>query len=160
MNTGDSTTQRILNPKRTEVKPVKNNNPANNRDASVTETKMEKARLAKEQRALKRIAGGTRKRKRDWEEDPAVSFSHAYSFNILTGWWMRILRTREACIYLGIRPAQFRQLIERGEIPTVNDPGTPTRVDINDLDKWIQRSKRTRLTQKWCLRCERGKQTL
>jgi excisionase family DNA binding protein len=57
----------------------------------------------------------------------------------------RLLRVKDAAFYLSISPAQVRAIVQRGELPIVKDGDgkVPWKVDIRDLDQWIDRHKRT-----------------
>jgi excisionase family DNA binding protein len=55
----------------------------------------------------------------------------------------RLLRVREAASYLSISPWKLRRLIQCGLLPVVQDSeGGAWRVDIRDLDSFIDRNKR------------------
>jgi excisionase family DNA binding protein len=54
----------------------------------------------------------------------------------------RLLRVRPAAEYLAVSTAKLRALVQRGELPAIRDDG-PWRVDIRDLDLWIERQKQT-----------------
>jgi excisionase family DNA binding protein len=56
----------------------------------------------------------------------------------------RLLRTREAAAYLSISPWKLRRLVQDGALPIVQDSeGAAWRVDLRDLDGFIERNKRT-----------------
>src|SRR5262245_27299125 len=55
--------------------------------------------------------------------------------------WRRMLRTVQACTYLGISAAQLRAMVMRGELKAIVEPGAPWRFDVRDLNDWIERSK-------------------
>lgn len=56
----------------------------------------------------------------------------------------RLLRTREAAAYLSVSPWKLRRLVQDGLLPIVQDSeGGAWRVDVSDLDGFIERNKRT-----------------
>jgi excisionase family DNA binding protein len=56
----------------------------------------------------------------------------------------RLLRTREAAQYLSISPWKLRRLIQDGLLPIVQEnEGTAWRIDVRDLDAFVERHKRT-----------------
>lgn len=56
----------------------------------------------------------------------------------------RLLRTREAAQYLSISPWKLRRLIQDGLLPVVQEnEGAAWRVDVRDLDAFVERHKRT-----------------
>jgi len=58
----------------------------------------------------------------------------------------RLLRVREAAEYLSISPWKLRRLIQDGLLPIVQaSEGGAWRVDVRDLDVFIERNKRTEL---------------
>jgi excisionase family DNA binding protein len=60
----------------------------------------------------------------------------------------RLLRTRDAAAYLGFSPWQIRKLVQDGELPIVQCDGENSRhwrIDVYDLDMFIERHKRTAL---------------
>lgn len=132
---------------------MKNANLATVRDASVTQPpskaaqklarlRVESAALADEltrqaEQELTRVAGGP-----ILVRGVPVKATHVYRFDMRNGWWMRMLRVREAAIYLGCKPAFIRKLIEARELRYVGDEGAPWRIDVRELDAWIERSKR------------------
>ena len=54
----------------------------------------------------------------------------------------RVLRVREAAHYLGISPWKLRRLVQDGLLRTIEDEG-PWRLDLYDLDAYIECHKRT-----------------
>ena len=55
----------------------------------------------------------------------------------------RLLRTREAAAYLSISPWKLRKLVQDGFLPVVQaSEGGAWRVDVRDLDSFIERNKR------------------
>jgi excisionase family DNA binding protein len=57
----------------------------------------------------------------------------------------RLLRTKEAAEYLSVSPWKLRKLVQDGQLPIVQDSdGAAWRVDIRDLDAFIERNKRVR----------------
>jgi len=55
----------------------------------------------------------------------------------------RLLRTREAAEYLSISAWKLRKLVQDGLLPIVqNSEGGAWRVDMRDLDSFIERHKR------------------
>ena len=58
----------------------------------------------------------------------------------------RLLRTKQAALYLGMSPGKLRRLTQCGELPIVqHDERSPWLYDLHDLDSHIDKSKR-RLT--------------
>ena len=58
----------------------------------------------------------------------------------------RLLRVREAAEYLSISPWKVRRLIQQGLLPVVQASESGAwRVDVRDLDAFIERNKRTEL---------------
>ena len=56
----------------------------------------------------------------------------------------RLLRTKEAAQYLSISPWKLRRLVQDGLLPIVQDSeGAAWRIDVRDLDGFIERNKRT-----------------
>ena len=56
----------------------------------------------------------------------------------------RLLRVREAAQYLSISPWKLRKLVQDGLLPIVQEnEGAAWRVDVRDLDGFIERNKRT-----------------
>jgi excisionase family DNA binding protein len=56
----------------------------------------------------------------------------------------RLLRTREAAQYLSISPWKLRRLVQDGLLPVVQEnEGAAWRIDMWDLDRFIERNKRT-----------------
>jgi excisionase family DNA binding protein len=56
----------------------------------------------------------------------------------------RLLRTREAAHYLSISPWKLRKLVQDSLLPIVQDSeGAAWRVDVRDLDAFVERNKRT-----------------
>jgi len=53
----------------------------------------------------------------------------------------RLLSVKEAADYLGMSVYTLRDRIARGQIPTVRDGGRLLRLDIRDLDTWIEKRK-------------------
>lgn len=55
-----------------------------------------------------------------------------------------MLRTKEAAAYLSVSPWKLRRLVQDGLLPIVQEnEGTAWRVDVRDLDGFIERNKRT-----------------
>ena len=55
----------------------------------------------------------------------------------------RLLRTREAAQYLSVSPWKLRRLVQDGLLPVVQArEGGAWRVDVRDLDTFIERNKR------------------
>jgi len=55
----------------------------------------------------------------------------------------RLLRTKEAALYLGMSPAKLRSLTQCGELPIIqHDERAPWLYDLRDLDNHIEKSKR------------------
>lgn len=55
----------------------------------------------------------------------------------------RLLRTRQAAAYLGISAWKLRQLVTDRRLPVVQDADSgPFRLDVRDLDNYIESSKR------------------
>jgi excisionase family DNA binding protein len=58
----------------------------------------------------------------------------------------RLLRVREAAEYVSVSPWKLRRLVQDGLLPIVQDrDGGAWRVDVRDLDSFIERHKRTEL---------------
>jgi excisionase family DNA binding protein len=58
----------------------------------------------------------------------------------------RLLRIREAAEYLSLSPWKLRRLVQDGQLPLVQAcEGGAWRVDVRDLDAFIERNKRTEL---------------
>jgi excisionase family DNA binding protein len=56
----------------------------------------------------------------------------------------RVLKTKQAAQYLSISAWKLRNLVQAGEIPCILGDGTGSWLfDIQDLDNWIERRKRT-----------------
>ena len=56
----------------------------------------------------------------------------------------RLLRVREAAEYLSLSPWKLRRLIQDGRLPIVQaSEGGAWRVDVRDLDSFIEGNKRT-----------------
>jgi excisionase family DNA binding protein len=56
----------------------------------------------------------------------------------------RLLRVREAAEYLSVSAWKLRRLVQDGLLPIVQDrDGGVWRVDVRDLDNFIERNKRT-----------------
>lgn len=57
----------------------------------------------------------------------------------------RLLRLKAGAEYLSLSPASLRRLIQAGELPviTLAEAHAPWLLDRNDLDQWVERSKRT-----------------
>jgi len=56
----------------------------------------------------------------------------------------RLLRVREAALYLSISPWKLRRLVQDGLLPIIqHGDGAPWLVDVRDLDAHIERHKRT-----------------
>lgn len=56
----------------------------------------------------------------------------------------RLLRVREAAEYLSLSPWKLRRLVQDGLLPIVqSSEGGAWRVDMRDLDAFIDRNKRT-----------------
>ena len=55
----------------------------------------------------------------------------------------RLLRTKDAAEYLSVSPWKLRKLVQDGLLPIVQDrEGAAWRVDMRDLDAFIERNKR------------------
>ncbi len=55
----------------------------------------------------------------------------------------RLLRTKEAAVYLGMSPGKLRRLTQCGELAIIqHDDCSPWLYDIHDLDSHIEKSKR------------------
>jgi excisionase family DNA binding protein len=56
----------------------------------------------------------------------------------------RLLRVREAAEYLSVSAWKLRRLVQDGLLPIVQDrDGGAWRVDVRDLDAFIEQNKRT-----------------
>ena len=54
----------------------------------------------------------------------------------------RLLRTKDAALYLGMSPAKLRRLTQSGELPIIqHDERAPWLYDLRDLDEHIEKSK-------------------
>jgi len=54
----------------------------------------------------------------------------------------RLLRTKEAALYLGMSPGKLRRLTQSGELPVIqHDEHSPWLYDLRDLDTHIEKSK-------------------
>ncbi len=54
----------------------------------------------------------------------------------------RLLRTKEAALYLGVSPGKLRRLTQSGELPIIqHDDHSPWLYDLRDLDTHIEKSK-------------------
>ncbi len=54
----------------------------------------------------------------------------------------RLYSIKESAIYLGRTPWAIREMVWAGKIPCVRD-GRRVLLDVNDMDKWIEKSKTT-----------------
>ena len=55
----------------------------------------------------------------------------------------RLLRTREAAVYLSLSNWKLRDLVANGKLPVVQaDEGSPFLFDVCDLDNWAEEHKR------------------
>jgi len=56
----------------------------------------------------------------------------------------RLLRTKEAALYLGGSPGKLRRLTQDGELPIIqHEERAPFLYDLRDLDEHIEKHKRT-----------------
>jgi len=54
----------------------------------------------------------------------------------------RLLRTKEAALYLGMSPGKLRRLTQSGDLPIIqHDEHSPWLYDVRDLDSHIEKSK-------------------
>jgi excisionase family DNA binding protein len=54
----------------------------------------------------------------------------------------RLLRTKEAALYLGMSPGKLRRITQSGELPIIRFDGhSPWLYDLHDLDTHIEKSK-------------------
>jgi hypothetical protein len=54
----------------------------------------------------------------------------------------RLLRTKDAALYLGMSPGKLRRLTQSGELPVIqHDERAPWLYDLRDLDDHIEKSK-------------------
>ena len=54
----------------------------------------------------------------------------------------RLLRTKEAAMYLGMSPGKLRRLTQYGELPVIqHDERSPFLYDLRDLDDHIEKRK-------------------
>jgi excisionase family DNA binding protein len=54
----------------------------------------------------------------------------------------RLLRTKDAALYLGMSPGKLRRLTQSGELPIIqHDERAPWLYDLRDLDEHIEKSK-------------------
>jgi excisionase family DNA binding protein len=59
----------------------------------------------------------------------------------------RLMRTKEAALYLGMSPGKLRRLTQCGELPIIqHDERSPWLYDLHDLDNHISKLKH-RLTE-------------
>ena len=55
----------------------------------------------------------------------------------------RLVRTKEAAIYLGMSPGKLRLLTQSGELLVIqHDERSPFLYDVRDLDDYIEKNKR------------------
>jgi excisionase family DNA binding protein len=54
----------------------------------------------------------------------------------------RLYSIKESATYLGRTPWAIREMVWAGKIPCVRD-GRRVLLDVNDMDKWIEKSKTT-----------------
>jgi hypothetical protein len=56
----------------------------------------------------------------------------------------RLLRLKDAAIYLATSTSSLRRVIQSGLIPVIKGEQTePWRVDVRDLDRYVEQEKRT-----------------
>lgn len=56
----------------------------------------------------------------------------------------KLMKLKEASQYMSMSTWSIRRLIQNGEIPVVQtQPGAPFLVDPADMDKYVERNKRT-----------------
>jgi excisionase family DNA binding protein len=56
----------------------------------------------------------------------------------------RLLRVRDAAQYLSVSPWKLRRLVQDGRLPVVQaGEGGAWRIDVRDLDTFIEQNKRT-----------------
>jgi excisionase family DNA binding protein len=57
----------------------------------------------------------------------------------------RLLRLKDAALYLSVSPGKLRTIIQNGELSVikVGDGTAPWLIDITEIDKWIDRQKVT-----------------
>lgn len=56
----------------------------------------------------------------------------------------RLLRVKEAALYISMSPWRLRKLIQDGELPIVKyGENAPWLLDVQDLEDWVQRHKQT-----------------
>jgi excisionase family DNA binding protein len=54
----------------------------------------------------------------------------------------RLLRTKEAALYLGMSPGKVRRLAQSGEVAIIqHDEHSPWLYDLHDLDAYIEKSE-------------------
>ena len=54
----------------------------------------------------------------------------------------RLLRLKQAALYLSLSTWTLRGIIQAGQLPiVVYGPNTPWLVDVKDLDTWIEKHK-------------------
>jgi len=56
----------------------------------------------------------------------------------------RLLRLKPAAEYVSLSVWTLRGMIQKGELPVIQQPNAPWLVDVRDLDSWIEQNK-TRL---------------
>jgi len=54
----------------------------------------------------------------------------------------RLLRTKQAAVYLGLSVRTIRNLAQQGQLPYVSEGnGSPWRFDLKDLERYIETHK-------------------
>jgi excisionase family DNA binding protein len=56
----------------------------------------------------------------------------------------RLLRLKDAAVYVSLSPWKLRKLVQDGQLPIVKyGENTPWLLDMRDLDGWVERHKQT-----------------
>lgn len=82
--------------------------------------------------------------KEEWNQQLTnMRDSNVTNHNAVASRSKRLLRTREAAEYLSVSSWKLRKLVQDGLLPIVQDSdGAAWRVDLRDLDAFIERNKR------------------
>jgi len=56
----------------------------------------------------------------------------------------RLLRLKDAAVYVSLSPWKLRKLVQDGQLPIVKyGKNAPWLLDMRDLDGWVERHKQT-----------------
>jgi excisionase family DNA binding protein len=56
----------------------------------------------------------------------------------------RLLRLKEAAVYVSLSPWKLRKLVQDGQLPIIKyGDNVPWLLDVHDLDGWVERHKQT-----------------